>query len=61
MKWLNRHMEGIVVTAIMIALGSYLVAHVVNKARMMQECMSDGRKEYECRAMIEPTVHVFNH
>ena len=49
---------GIIITALALT-GVLIVAGTKEKDRLIMQCMDDGRKEYECRAMLRddsPTV-----
>ena len=49
---------GIIITALAL-MGVLVVANVKENDRLIMQCMDDGRKEYECRAMLRdqsPTV-----
>jgi len=49
---------GIIITALAL-MGVLIVANGKENDRLIMQCMDDGRKEYECRAMLRdqsPTV-----
>jgi len=49
---------GIIITALAL-MGVLVVANGKENDRLIMQCMDDGRKEYECRAMLRdqsPTV-----
>lgn len=45
---------GSICAVVLMAL--LVTATVQEDERFMQECMADGRKQYECRAMNKPNI-----
>jgi hypothetical protein len=59
MNWVDDHLGWLIVAflGLLLGLGIWLVIEVgKEESRLMRQCMDDGKKEYECKAMLQQDV-----
>ncbi len=55
-EWFDRNYFGLIVFSIVVFLVLVLIVSVMfggnERNRLMYQCLDDGKKEYECRALL---------